>query len=151
MQVRQQRDIWWIQGSTKTKLQLNNYWIFQIVSKPILTQRSIQMLAVQYKWQNFVWILTLFVFFKECFFQYKFEIHQNILFFSLVERPLSVHPPLSIPCLIGPQGSTHSLGIFHQSHLFSPAIAFSIFISIFHFQFSIARVKSLTRDLPSVA
>ena len=65
-----------------------------------------------------------FVFFKECFFQYKFEIHKNILFFSLVERPLSVHPPLSIPCLIGPQGSTHSLGIFHQSHLFSPAIAF---------------------------
>ena len=46
MQVRQQRDIWWIQASTKTKLQLNNYWIFQIVSKPILTQRSIQMLAV---------------------------------------------------------------------------------------------------------
>ena len=43
---------------------------------------------------------------------------------GLVERLLSVHPPLSIPCLIGPQGSTHSLGIFHQSHLFSPAIAF---------------------------
>ena len=60
MQVRQQRDIWWIQGSTKTKLQLNNYWIFQIVSKPILTQRSIQILVVQNKWQNFVWLLTLF-------------------------------------------------------------------------------------------
>ena len=60
MQVRQQRDIWWIQASTKTKLQLNNYWIFQIVSKPILTQRSIQILAVQNKWQNFVWLLTLF-------------------------------------------------------------------------------------------
>ena len=48
---KQQRDML-SSGPTKTKLQLNNYWIFQIVPKPILTQCSVQMWWM-ILWQSF--------------------------------------------------------------------------------------------------
>ena len=36
------KEICWV-GATQLRLQLNNYWIFQIVPEPILTQPSVQM------------------------------------------------------------------------------------------------------------